>query len=841
MSDLGQIDLMPPWSMGHKTCPFCNDIATQFVGTLTGTHACRKCFQESLETQLIRANINKWSWERFSLALTSLGTMEDRLLALIHFRRFQSMERVPDLLIENLGFESVHPLSQYARQKAYEACAFFTDRQKLLETILALEEINSWQQKANLVMVAYEIDPSHPKVQEFITHCGEDPSPNVRKYVAEIIQKDKSPWAKKLFQKLKWDANPLVREACGMESKNLDRRTLRKVNINPIENPRPFYARTEAIVLRSLDFQFQKEIYERYLSHIPELLNQKKYSKSKGVDLNINSKDSCVRLLAAALEDETLFHTLLEKLPKPVVLLLYMLAFEYEQYEFETAEQKLFQFMEDDMDEPVSFMALESAVKEDPDYFMFQAVRDWSRYTNDPTCIAINIGLEPFVRRLLPLPKFGGLVPLSNIQDSVDHIHADNQAIFRQLPIILSFIAQGNLKYNKNGTKILTGSLKKMALVCKINEFYATEVKELQYLKTKLVGEFFNCIPAWKPEDLKDLPGFIKEMILQYFSFAALKTHRSRDFLGHISRQMRDYDSNGQEKKMREDFKTFLKQLPKGKWVSIYQLVWQAYYHGMNFNPFEEYYEFKNLYIPVGSGSLYSYQNKQLLSRSSVFDVITLPYVQTMMFLMNALGVVDLGVSVPENNICRKQGKPWLTVFDGLKYVRLTEFGTYVLGGEKTFSIEAPVSTAKIEIDEYKTMISLFGDDPIKKMALEAVGQGINRSSYMVTYQSFLRECHTAKDVKNKIKFFRENIVEKPPPIWEGFFKEVLARMEPLEPVQAMEVFRVKPDKALLILLTTDPVLKKMVIRAENYHVMVPKTDVSKLKKRLAFLGFFAG
>ncbi len=839
MSDLYQIDLMPPWSMGHKTCPVCDDMATQFVGSLKGVHACRNCFQKSLETNLIRANIKEWTWERFSLALSSLGTMQDRLLALIHFRRFQSMERVPDLLIENLGFQSSHPLSQYVRQKAYEACVFFTDRQKILETLLALEAYNSWQQKANLVMVAYEIDPSHPKVQEFITHCGKDLSPNVRKYVAQTIQKDKSPWAKKLFQKLKSDTNLLVREACGTEGKNQGRTTPR-VNINPIENPKPLYSRTEAIVLRSLDFKFQQEIYERYLSHIPELLNKKKHSKSKGVDLQIHSKDSCVRLLAAALEDESLFHTILEKLPKPVVLLLYMLAFEYEQYEFGTAEQKLFQFMEDDLDKPVSFMALESAVKKDPDYFMFQAVKDWFRYTKDPTSIAINTGLESFVRKLLPVPKLGGLVSLPDIQERVDQIHTDHQAIFRQLPIILSFIAQGNLKYNKTGTKILTGSLKKMALVCKINEFYQTEVNELKYLKTKLVGEFFNCIPAWKPEELKDLPGFIKQMILQYFSFTSLKTHRSRDFFGHISRQMREYDSNGQEKEMREDFKTFLNQLPQGKWVSIYQLVWQVYYHGMDFNPFEDYYEFKSLYISISSKSFNSFQDKQYVSKSSVFDLITLPYVQAMMFLMGALGVVDLGYSAPENTICRKQGKPWLTVFDGLKYVRLTEFGAYLLGGEKSFSIDLPVQTARIEVDEYKPMVSLFGDDPIKQMALESLGQQINGSTYLVTYQSFLRECHTREDVENKIIFFRDHIAQTPPPIWENFFKEVRARMEPLEAVPAMAVFRVKPDRELLSLLTTDPVLKKLVVRAENYHVVVRSGEVTKLKKRLAFLGFFA-
>lgn len=801
--------------MGHKSCPVCNDMATQFVGTLKGVHTCRNCFQEYLETQLIRANIKEWSWERFSLALSVLGTMQDRLLALIHFRRFQGVDRVPGLLVENLGFESVHPLSQYARQKAYEACVFFTDRQKMLEIILALTEYSSWQQKANLVMVAHEIDPSHSKVQQFIIHIGNDPSPTVRSHVVETIRNDKAIWAKKLFQKLKADPNPLVREACQRTGKNLVRlkpRQVKPIKIKPVGTPKPSYTRHESIILRNVNFELQEKIYERYLSHIPDLLNKKKYSESELTALKTNTKESCIRLLAAALENEVLFHTLIEKLPQPVVLLLYILAFEYEQFELTIAEQKLVQIMandQNDSSEPVSFMPLDLAVKKDPAYFLFQLVRDWSYHTNELGCIAINIGLEPFIKKLLPRPNFGGPVPLSDIQDKVDHIHRDHQAIFRQLPVILTFIAQGNLKFNKNNTKILASSLKKMALVCNINEFYGTEINDLIYLKTKLLGEFFSCIPPWKPEELKDLPGFIKNIISQYFSFTALKVYRSRDVFTHISRQMREYDSNGQEKEMRQDFQTLLNQLPKDKWIPIFHLARQAFYHGMNFNPFLEWFEFKSLYVTIGEGSIYSFQNKQYVSTSSVLDLLTLPFVKTMMFFMGALGMVDLGYSSPKNILCRKSGKPWLTVFDGLKYVRLTEFGEYVLGREKSFSIDLPVQTAKIEVDEYKTMVSLFGDDPIKRMALEAVGQEINRSSYMVTYQSFLRECHTSGDVKNKIKFFRDNIIEKPPPIWEGFFKEVLARMEPLKLVQAMEVFQVKPDKALLILLTTDPVLKK--------------------------------
>jgi len=136
-------------------------------------------------------------------------------------------------------------------------------------------------------------------------------------------------------------------------------------------------------------------------------------------------------------------------------------------------------------------------------------------------------------------------------------------------------------------------------------------------------------------------------------------------------------------------------------------------------------------------------------------------------------------------------------------------------------------------------MLSIYGEDPIKQMALEAVGQQINGSSYMVNYQSFLKECNTHGDVENKIQFFRDNIAIKPPEIWEDFFTKALGRMNPLEPVPDMAVFRVKPDRELLNLLTRDKILKKYVIRAENHHILLRMADFSPVRKRLAVLGFF--
>jgi hypothetical protein len=127
----------------------------------------------------------------------------------------------------------------------------------------------------------------------------------------------------------------------------------------------------------------------------------------------------------------------------------------------------------------------------------------------------------------------------------------------------------------------------------------------------------------------------------------------------------------------------------------------------------------------------------------------------------------------------------------------------------------------------------------VRRLALDTVGKRMTSSSYLVDYESFLRGCSTPHDVENRITYFRSHILEKPPALWESFFQSVLARMEPLKEVNDMRIFKITPDQALIKHLTTDPVLKKHVIKAENYHVMVKAKAYVKVKKVLRELGYF--
>ena len=528
-------------------------------------------------------------------------------------------------------------------------------------------------------------------------------------------------------------------------------------------------------------------------------------------------------------------------MPEDVVNLLYVMAWECEACESRIAEQKLVQLMEKDLSAGTvagNKKPLHESVEKDPAYFMFKIIKKYAYYRHGTHSISINYPLLSSIKKHLPPPAFARLAPLADIKGKVERVYEDHQDIFRQLLPILSFIAQNNLKFSKNGKEVLKGSLKKMANACGIDEFYIDGVNELRYLKTKLLADFFCWMPPWKAKELENPPGFLKIRINQYFSFKGFTDHRSRSMFTHVKRQMDEFDSENAEKNMRKSFKRVLNLLPEKKWITTHNLAMTAFYDGIDFNPFSNTYEFTRLYL-TRKLPHYTRRDNVSLQELPVSDILTLPYIKAMMFLMGALGIVELGYSAPENNVFRQYNKLWLSSYDGLKYVRLTGFGSYVIGRKKGFTHDITIPSAEIEIDEHKTMLSIYGNDPVKQMVLEAVGQQITNSSYMVSYQSFLKDCSSHEDVENKVQFFRDNIIAEPPRIWENFFNEVLARMNPFEQVPAMSVFRVKPDRELLTLLTRDNILKKYVIRAENHHIVVKTSYLSKVKQRLALFGFF--
>ena len=205
---------------------------------------------------------------------------------------------------------------------------------------------------------------------------------------------------------------------------------------------------------------------------------------------------------------------------------------------------------------------------------------------------------------------------------------------------------------------------------------------------------------------------------------------------------------------------------------------------------------------------------------------------QALMFILGSLGVVDIAINEDSNLN--------LSPFDSLEYVRLTPLGRYVLGLTDDYEAPEQEHVAYFELDPERLIIrSLVEPNPYAQL-LKDTSVPISKNRFETSALSFLANCHTKADVESKIQIFRQFISSDLPPFWEQFFKSLLQHCHPLsEDKQGYKRYTLDPENRDLVqLVTTDPVLRQIVIRAEGYRIMVKNDDLKKFETQLKKHGY---
>ncbi|MFK5952837.1 MAG: hypothetical protein QM498_07235 [Desulfobacterium sp.] len=884
--DLGETNALKPWKAGpYESCAICGKGGIYYTQTAQAGTVCQACCTAAIEKELIASKANIWPRERIKNALSPRAAIVERLAVLTHIHPIQLEVDIRDLLIENMGFVSAHPLAHKVRQKAFEACISYHNPRQMFDKILKKQPFINWQQKVNITKACYHISPNHPDTIAKFEMTARDPSPSARTDIASFINQINKPWARKLWQDLCRDPNPLVREGCEQIAAEQNQQVYRQAPLDRLpkiekisdkstapQNTKKAYTPFEQTVKNGINFRtyaYQK-INSQYLSEMRYFIDPNTYGHKEYDELQGNTQSTCIRLIAATLSSKYVFKGLLAKLPAEVGILIYLCTWENQFFFTKDDLKRIATLRKTGKDKqgkfpelPASFLPLlgkpfpshtqwDVEVIQNPAFFLFEIERTWNgRSSTAGYRVNIHKDFIPHLKKILPLPELFDVTPVPDVSLAPESYTVyEEKRFFEQLPTILAFIAQDNLEFTKNGDKVKVASLKKMSTLCTLNEFYeGGQHSSLKYLKSTSLADFFISGAQWKGEVLDNLPLFLKNKIKQYLEFTDYKALRCRDFLKHVKRQKPEYDSAKIEKEIRQSFKTLLTLLPKGKWVAVEHIVQAICYRGLATNPFSNPVEISYVCLDLSPKTIkrfsllpdpgYYYGGRIDVSKTNTVHTIALPLMKALLFFFGSLNMVSLAYCEPENDRYHLTDKPYLSIYDGLTYVRLTDFGAFVLDKEKSFSADIEKQSAEIILDETRTLLSLLGEDPVKRLALESVGKRVTTSSYLVDYQSFLKDCSGQNEVQNKIDYFRTHISKNPPEIWETFFQSVLARMEPLKIVKDMYILKVSPDKELIALLTTDPVLKKHVIKAENYHLIVEKRHYPTVKKRLAQFGFF--
>lgn len=439
-------------------------------------------------------------------------------------------------------------------------------------------------------------------------------------------------------------------------------------------------------------------------------------------------------------------------------------------------------------------------------------------------------------RTFVPPPPGYELLFLDEIPADVGTRYECASTAIADLLLVAEFIEQGHMKYTKAERLALT-SLRVIHQMTGCREFFpSSDGIDLALLRTHLLSEGAARVGAKARAELlarPDAPETTRSVLLKILADAPFL---HEELLGHLpnshNRGCQYHPASV------TNLRAFFARVSSGKWISSENI---ATYHA-----FRD--EVPSLFAP-GTRGFYAKVTRDddddpwsrgiSVGDENALDLLGLPLLKGYAFLLAAFGMAEIVYDPPRNLDYRRLKKPFLTPFDGLRYVRLTPLGEFVLGQRNTYEIAgAPSTRSVVRLDEQRLLVTCRNPDALTELALSRFLERLAPGRYRLTPKSLLSGCTSRSDLEERIRLFRRVVSNRPPAIWEAFFTESLARIGPLKPEPDYLVFKLDADEELRRLLATDSVLRELALKVEGLRIAVRRGDLKELTKRLEQFGY---
>ncbi len=581
---------------------------------------------------------------------------------------------------------------------------------------------------------------------------------------------------------------------------------------------------------RSYDSGKLDDIFHTYLSKFldqhPDIFDEWGLNPEEFNGLSIRKKE-IVKLLSILLSDRQLFSKWFGTLPYMVTKVLETIVWEGKQEITElnrrTKENLLVSSTEQ------NGITLDD-INIDFCLFLFKESK-YSQTTGEKNYyLDLPVLVRKKLKNQLPIPQGYHLKPLKS-PNNTEFIYEDNERILKTLPLVITFIRQDNLKLTKNGTPH-KNSIVRLAEYCESAEFYPdAEKRDLRTLKTDLIVQMvlLNDFPSNMANPLELLKKLF-EAFLTSDRFIGLSLLQHLKGWGSIS-----CDS---DKETHRNYFELLTQLPPNKWISIKQLLRFSLLREIDINPIEKEEAERSVFFTTEWNG---WGNKRLYVTDQLFEkAISEPLIKAMFFLFSSFGLVDLKYNLPENESFLEEKQTWVSIYSGLKYVRLTTLGAFLCGQSRHYDSDS-LSEEETEatLDDDRLIILLSKQDKLIELVLDKMAEKIGHNRYKVDFTSFLCDCSSERDIREKIQLFKETIPVALPENWQDFFQKILLRANPLKEQTDLTVYKIpRENKKLIDVITGDEVIRQYILKVEDYHIAIRKTDFEKVKSRLEYFGF---
>ena len=467
-----------------------------------------------------------------------------------------------------------------------------------------------------------------------------------------------------------------------------------------------------------------------------------------------------------------------------------------------------------------------------PTYNIFLVNKEELSSPADKESILIDLpqGVRTALKKQIPPPEDYNLSPVS-LEKNINYVFEDKGQILSDFSFFQLILDKESFKTKKRG-ELTQKSLKEIHELTNLKEFYAGSAElELKSMRIRLLVHLSQIIP---PTQLGDSP--LTSLKNKYELYKKLANYPHISLLKHVTGwQFVDTELNH---KAHLNLCNILEGLPEGEWFDIQQLVRYAKLREINISPLNDDQATRYLRIPLGWDG-WGNSNKAInLEKHDL--AIKLPAIQMTLFFLAALGILDIAYEQPENEDLHYKDQAYLSTFDGLRMIRLSMLGAYIFGHTISYSEEMPTETqVEITLDERQLLLVMTAPDLQLEYEIGKFARKINRSHYIVDFASFMKNCQSKEDVREKVNWLKKQTGSTIPDNWKVFFNELNARINVLIPKPDLSVFKIGKDSAdLMHFLVTDEEISQYIKKAENHHIVISKSDLAKVKDRIRKFGF---
>lgn len=427
-------------------------------------------------------------------------------------------------------------------------------------------------------------------------------------------------------------------------------------------------------------------------------------------------------------------------------------------------------------------------------------------------------------RKFMEKPLEYNIVHQNELQITL--VHNNEKEFLQNMNIYLDCYNQGEITLSSNG-KILKESKINMKKYCNITEYYDNS-RDLDYLKTETIGLFFFLIkPEYRDieyfnfDNIKNLANdFLDGKLIienEKFPFTSL-------FLNFLKGVRNIWNTQEELKKSLVTIKKIINEIGDNHIVSMENIIKAILYR-------DEFVELVNTkdaydYIYINEAN---YERTKIPNYEKYISYVIEPFIKTIFFILGTLGLFELYYDYPTASKTLFLKNKYLSKYDGLKYVKLSELGKYVFGRTEYYDIDLQSEKSEVVLDEDRLIITIIGEDPMKCLFLEKISQKISTNKFKLTEEQFLKGVDSYNGLENKINDFKEKITKDFNPFWEDFFENLRKKTNSINIQDDFAVLKLENNKELMEVFQKEKRFKNLILKCEGYYILVKKENLENV------------